>query len=224
MFSPSLLAEFRAGYSRFNLAALQDDSSLETNTKVGIPGINTGDPLTGGLAGIFAGGPVGSFFMGIRSGVGIPRFDTENTFEYVSNWSKSSGKHEVRWGVDFRRYQFDFQSVNASSRGNYNFCQSATGDPGDPTSGLGMATLLLGSTCSFDRAVFTESRRNDSLRSGCMRRTFGALLRRLTLNYGLRWDYFTAVSSPYKGGLADFDPSTATFYSQGSAPSRARRM
>ena len=155
MFSPSLLAEFRAGYSRFNLAALQYDSSLETNTKVGIPGINTGDALTGGLAGITAGGPVGSFFMGIPSGVGIPRFDTENTFEYVSNWSKSSGKHEVRWGVDFRRYQFDFQSVNASSRGNYNFCQSATGDPSDPTSGLGMATLLLGSTCSFDRAVFT---------------------------------------------------------------------
>jgi hypothetical protein len=31
---------------------------------------------------------------------------------------------------------------------------------------------------------------------------------RLTLNYGLRWDYFSPVTSPRKGGLANFDPGT----------------
>jgi hypothetical protein len=207
-FSPTLLAEFRAGYARFNLAALQDDAALQTDTKVGIPGINTGDSLTGGLAGITVGGPVGSFTMGIPSGVGIPRFDTENTFEYVSNWSKMSGKHEVRWGADFRRYQFDFESVNSSSRGNYNFCQSATGSPSDPTSGLGMATLLLGGTCSFDRAVFTGEPAERQSTTGLYAQDVWRVTPKLTLNYGLRWDYFTPVTSPYKGGLANFDPAT----------------
>jgi hypothetical protein len=207
-FGPGLLAEFRAGYARFNLAALQYDADLQTNTKVGIPGINTGSLLNGGLAGIGVGGPVGNFFMGIQSGVGIPRFDTENTFEYVSNWSKMSGKHETRWGVDFRRYQFDFQSVNASSRGNYNFCQSATGSPSDPTSGIGMATLLLGGTCSFDRAVFNGEPAERQSTTGLYAQDIWRITPRLTLNYGLRWDYFTPVTSPYKGGLANFDPTT----------------
>ena len=207
-FSPSLLAEFRAGYARFKLAALQADANLQTNTEVGIPGINTGDPINGGLAGIAAEGPVGNFFMGIKSGVGIPRFDTENTFEYVSNWSKMSQKHQLRWGVDFRRYQFDFQSVNASSRGNYTFCQSATGSPSDPTAGLGMATLLLGGTCHFDRAIFNGEPAERQSALGLYIQDIWRITPRLTLNYGLRWDYFTPVTSPYKGGLANFDPAT----------------
>jgi len=207
-FSPRLLAEFRAGYSRFNLAALQADSALQTNNKVGIPGINTGDPLNGGLAGIGVKGPVGGFFMGIQSGVGIPRFDTENTFEYVSNWSMMSQKHQLRWGADFRRYQFDFESVNASSRGNYNFCQSATGSASDSTSGLGMASFLLGGTCSFDRAIFNGEPAERQSALGLYAQDVWRITPRLTLNYGLRWDYFTPVTSPYKGGLANFDPST----------------
>lgn len=207
-FNSRLLAEFRAGYSRFNLAALQDDSALQTNTKVGIPGINTGDPLDGGLAGIGVGGPVGSFFMGIQSGVGIPRFDTENTFEYVSNWSLMKGNHQLRFGVDFRRYQFDFESVNASSRGNYNFCQSATGSPSDATSGIGMATFLLGGTCEFDRAVFNGEPAERQSTVGLYLQDVWRVTPKLTLNYGLRWDKFTAVTSPFKGGLANFDPAT----------------
>lgn len=207
-FGPNLLAEFRAGYSRFDLAALQADANLETNNTVGIPGINTGDALTGGLAGIGVGGSVGGFSMGIQSGVGIPRFDTENTFEYVSNWSKMSEQHQLRWGVDLRRYQFDFQSVNSSSRGNYNFCQSATGDPSDPNSGLGMATFLLGGTCSFDRAVFNGRPAERQSTLGLYAQDIWRVTPKLTLNYGLRWDYFTPVTSPYKGGLANFDPAT----------------
>ena len=207
-FSPSLLTEFRAGIARFKLVAYQFDSALKTNDDVGIPGINTGSPLTGGLAGINVGGPVGGFAMGISSGVGIPRLDTETTFQFVNNWSKMSGSHQFRWGADVRRYRFDFESVNASSRGNYNFCQTATGNPASPTSGLGMATLLLGGTCSFDRAIFTQMPAERQTNLGIYGQDIWRVNNRLTLNYGLRWDYFTPVTSPHKGGLANFDPST----------------
>lgn len=207
-FSPSLLTEVRAGVARFNLNAFQYDSGLETNNQVGIPGINTGSALTGGLAGINVGGPVGSFFMGIPSGVGIPRLDAETTFQFVNNWSKMSGSHQLRWGADVRRYRFDFESVNASSRGNYSFCQSATGNPSQPASGLGMATLLLGGTCSFDRAIFTQRPAERQTNLGLYAQDIWRINNRLTVNYGLRWDYFTPVTSPHKGGLANFDPNT----------------
>ena len=201
-FTPTLLAEFRAGYVRFNLAGLQDDSGLETDNTVGIPGINTGSAITGGLAGISVGGPAGSFTMGVPSGVGIPRFDTENTFEYVSNWSMIKHDHQLRWGADFRRYQFDFQSVNSSTRGNYNFCQTGTGNPTDPNSGLGMATFLLGDVCTFDRAVLGAEPAERQSDMGLYGQDIWRLSPKLTLNYGLRWDKFTAVTSAYKGGLA----------------------
>ena len=207
-FSSTLLTEFRAGIARFNLNAYQFDSGLQTNDQVGIPGINTGSALTGGLAGINIGGPVGSFFMGIPSGVGIPRLDTETTFQFVNNWSKMSGSHQLRWGADVRRYRFDFESVNSSSRGNYTFCQSATGNADEPTSGLGMATLLLGGTCSFDRAIFTQRPAERQTNLGLYGQDIWHVSSRLSLNYGLRWDYFTPVTSPNKGGLANFDPAT----------------
>src|ERR1700724_1446672 len=49
-FGGTLLTEARFGISRFYLNALQADSALKTNNTVGIPNINTGDPLNGGLA------------------------------------------------------------------------------------------------------------------------------------------------------------------------------
>jgi outer membrane receptor protein involved in Fe transport len=207
-FSPTLLTEARAGMARFNLNAYQYDSGLNTNDQVGIPGINTGSPLTGGLAGINVQGPVGTFDMGIPSGVGIPRLDAETTFQFVNNWLKMSGSHQLRWGADVRRYRFDFESVNASSRGNYTFCQSASGIPGQSSSGLGMASFLLGGTCSFDRAIFTQRPAERQTNLGLYIQDIWRINNRLTVNYGLRWDYFTPVTSPNKGGLANFDPGT----------------
>jgi len=207
-FSPTFLSEFRAGLARFVLNATQYDSGLQTNNTVGLLGINTGDALTGGLAGINVGGSVGGFSMGIPSGVGIPRFDTETTLEFVNNWSKMTGSHQLRWGVDVRRYRFDFESVNSSSRGNYTFCQTATADANHPSSGLGMATLLLGGTCAFDRAIFTQMPAERQTNLGLYGQDIWRINPRLTLNYGLRWDYFSPVTSPRKGGLANFDPSS----------------
>src|SRR5262249_42269629 len=57
-FSPSLLGEIRMGVARFRLDGYQADANLKTDDEVGIPGINTGSPLTGGLAGIGVAGPV----------------------------------------------------------------------------------------------------------------------------------------------------------------------
>ncbi len=68
-FNPNLLSEFRVGVTRFVLNSYQPDAGLATNNQVGIPGINTGSQLTGGLAGINVGGPLGSFFMGVSGSV-----------------------------------------------------------------------------------------------------------------------------------------------------------
>ena len=207
-FSPTLLTEGRFGVSRFLLNGLQADYNLETNTKVGIPGINTGNALTGGLAGITIGGPVGGWFMGIPSGVGLPRFDRTTNFQWINNWSWAHGPHQVRFGVEAVRERFNFLSVNASSRGNYNFYQAQTGIAGNTNSGLGMATFLLGQPGEFDRALFTQFPEERQTRWGVYGQDTWRATPKLTLSLGLRWDYFTPVTPGRPGGIANWDPNT----------------
>lgn len=207
-FGGTLLTEARFGFSRFYLNALQADSALETNNKVGIPNINTGDPLSGGLAGITVPGPVGAWFMGIQSGVGIPRFDRTTNIEAINNWSWLHGPHQVRFGLDVVRERFNFESVNASSRGNFNFAQTVTGESGITNSGLGMATFLLGLPSEFDRAVFTQFPEERQTRWGIYGQDTWRATRKLTATLGLRWDKFTPVTPGRPGGIANFDLAT----------------
>jgi outer membrane receptor protein involved in Fe transport len=209
-FGGSLVTEARAGLSRFRLDALQADAGLETNNKVGIPNINTGDPLTDGLAGIGVNGPVGNWFMGIQSGVGIPRFDRTTNIEAINNWSWVHGPHQLRFGAEVVRERFNFQSVNASSRGNFTFSQTVTADadPALSNSGLGMATFLLGRSSEFDRAIFTQFPEERQTRWGVYGQDTWRATRKLTFSLGLRWDYFTPVTPGRPGGIANFDPST----------------
>ncbi|HEV2379096.1 MAG TPA: TonB-dependent receptor [Terriglobia bacterium] len=207
-FGGTLLTEARFGISRFRLDALQADSALETNNKVGIPNINTGDPLSDGLAGITVAGPVGSWTMGITSGVGIPRFDRTTNIEGIDNWSWMHGAHQVRFGLDVVRERFNFESVNASSRGNFNFNQTITGVPGITNSGLGMATFLLGMPNEFDRAIFTQFPEERQTRWGIYGQDTWHATKKLTLSLGLRWDKYTPVTPGRPGGIANFDLAT----------------
>ncbi len=209
-FGATLLSEARVGVSRFHLNALQADSNLETNNQVGIPNINTGNALSDGLAGITVNGPVGSWTMGITSGVGIPRFDRTTNIEAVNNWSWMHGPHQVRFGAEVTRERFNFLSVNASSRGNFQFDQTVTGDadPNESNSGLGMATFLLGMPSEFDRAIFTQFPEERQTRWGIYGQDTWHTTRKLTLSLGLRWDYYTPVTPGRPGGLANFDPAT----------------
>jgi outer membrane receptor protein involved in Fe transport len=207
-FGSSLLGEFRLGFDRFAISGYQADSALQTNTMVGIPNINTGDPKTGGLAGINIGGPVGIFYMGIPSGVGVPRFEGSTTGELVNNWTKLSGEHQILWGADIQRQDFNFLSVNASTRGNFTFPQTITGIPSDTNSGMGMATFLLGLPSEFDRAVLAQFPGERQTRIGVYAQDVWRATPRLTVNAGLRWDWFEPVKPAHPGGLANFDVNT----------------
>ncbi len=207
-FSPSLLTEGRIGFNRFSLTAYQADANLETNNEVGIPNINTGSPITGGLAGITVPGLVGGFNMGVVSGTGIPRFEGTTTYEGINNWTWMRGPHQIRFGVDIVRQQFNFLSVNASTRGNFNFSQNITGAADVASSGLGTATFLLGLPSEFDRAIFTIFPGERQTRAGLFVSDLWRASRKLTVTLGLRWDKFTAITPHFPGGLANFDPST----------------
>jgi hypothetical protein len=208
-FGPTLTTEFRAGFDRFHIAGYQSDSTTATDNAVGITGINNpSNPLTMGLAGMTINGPDGAWTMGIDSGVGIPRFEGSTTYEIVNNWMKMQGSHQFQWGFDLQRQDFNFLSVNDSSRGNFTFSNSITASPNVANSGLGMASFLLGDPSEYDMALYTSFPGERQTRVGIYGQDIWHVTPKLTARIGLRWDKITPVTPAHPGGIADFDPAT----------------
>jgi len=207
-FSPSLVAEFRFGITRFALTGYQYDVGHNTDDTVGILGINTSSALYQGLAGITVGGPVGGYSMGDPSGQGLPRLNYETTFQWDSNWNKLMGRHQLRWGIDVIRARENFLTVNESSRGNFQFNQDVTSVNGISGTGLGMATFLLGMPSEFDRAVFSQLPAERDWRVAPYFEDDFHVNSKLTLNLGLRYDYIGPSTPAFPGGGVNFDPVT----------------
>ncbi len=206
VFNPSLLGELRVGYARFHLNEYQNDSGLDTNNQVGIPGINDGTALAGGLAGISVAGPVGSFQMGIFGSV--PRLDLSMLIQVVNNWTKTVGNHELHWGGDVRRNYENLFTLNQSTRGEFDFNQSVTGSADVTNSGLSTASFLLGQPSFFQRGQFVLPPDERATRIAGYGGDTWRITPRMTVNYGLRWDYISPITPKKAGGDVNYDFNT----------------
>lgn len=208
-FSSNLLAEFRGGLLRWHLLGYQTDANLNTNDQVGIPGLNLGNKITGGLAGFVIGGPIGGFTEGPGpNNVAIPRLDIIDIWEGVNNWTWMKGKHQFRWGTDIRRNMEDLFTINAHTEGYFGFDQLTTATPDAPGSGLATASFLLGFPNNFQRGVFNFFPHERQWRDALYWQDIWRATPKLTVNYGVRWDYFGPDTTPLKGGLSNFDVNT----------------
>ena len=207
-FSPTLMAEFRFGFSRFGLTGYQYDVGKMTDNQVGILGINTNNPLTQGLAGMTISGPTGGFTMGDPTGQGLPRLSHDTNFEWVSNWNKLVGKHQLRWGIDVTRARTNFLTVNESSRGDFQFNQDVTSASGIAGTGLGMATFLLGAPSYYDIAVFSQMPAERQMRVSPYFEDDFRVTPKLTLNLGVRYDYLGPSTTHFPGGAVNWDPAS----------------
>src|SRR5262249_4042245 len=151
---------------------------------------------------------VGGFTIGDRSGQGLPRLNYETQFEWVNNWTKLTGDHQLRWGIDIIRERENFLTVNESSRGNFGFNQLITSSAGISGTGLGMGTFLLGRPSEFDRAVFTQLPAERDTRVAPYIQDNWHVNQKLTLNLGLRYDYIGPSTPAFAGGGVNFDPTT----------------
>ena len=209
-FSPSLLAEVRGGFAKFHLDEYQNDSNLQTDNAVGITGINDGTQIAGGLAAINVGGPFGGFNMGVAGSV--PRLDRSTMVQFVNNWTKTKGNHEIRWGADYRHNSEDLFTLNQSTRGRFDFGQGTTGskelDSLGQNTGFSMASFLLGTPQYFERGQFVIFPKERAVRVSGYGGDNWRITPKMTLNYGLRWDYISPVYPATKGGDVNFDFNT----------------
>jgi hypothetical protein len=219
---PSVLTDFRFGYVRYHVNVVPNGVGTTPATDVGIAGLNIpGDSFTSGQPAYFIGdsggdgqdtGKVGStggisnfgFGLGVNR-CNCPLVEQEDQFQFVNNWTKILGNHQIKFGADIR-YARNLRVPSDNHRaGELSFAKSRTADL-NAGGGVALATFLLGDVTTFKRYVSTVTTAAERQHRWFFygQDTWRAT-RKLTINYGLRWDIMNPeyVNANGNGGLLD---------------------
>lgn len=225
--SPTLLTDFRIGYYRYNIADKKYDAGTDFATQLGIPGLNVGG-LTTGAPG-FNIAEVGSTVVGgnnpnnttgggpqYGSGLNItrcncPLTEREDQFQIVNNWTKIMGNHSFKVGADLR-YARNLRVPSDNDRtGLLDFGTGATSNDG--VGGLGFATFVLGQATGFNRYVsISNNAKEFQKRDFFYAQDTWRVTPNLTVNYGLRYEFYfpESVNGKGNGALMQMDNYAST--------------
>lgn len=193
------LTDFRFGYFKYRVNVDPNGLGTAPATDAGIPGLNTGDEFTSGMPAFFINnGPVNAdmeFGYGLSDRLNrcnCPLRQSEDQFQFVNNWTKILGNHQIKFGGDIRYARNLRVPSDAHRAGELSFEDEGTALRGAATpGGLGLATYLLGNTTSFARYVSTSTNAGERQKRwffyGQDTWRFSS---KLTFNYGLRWEIY----------------------------------
>jgi Carboxypeptidase regulatory-like domain/TonB dependent receptor len=213
VWSPTLVSEFRAGVLRNRNDAFSWDYGTKASEAVGIPGVNL-DQWSSGLTEIEVGGGYTTPMLGFSES--LPWFRATTAFTGVANWTKTQRNHVIKFGYGLQRYRIDLQQT-APPRGEFQFNNGVTGlaaSPGVTASPLGFANyfaaFLLDRPSLINRGlapVFPA--RRDWLHSLFVQDKW-QVLPRLTLDLGLRWEFWPSSKPRFPGGFSNYNPDNNT--------------
>ncbi|MEZ5353905.1 MAG: carboxypeptidase regulatory-like domain-containing protein [Bryobacteraceae bacterium] len=221
VFKPTFIMDAYYGYTRIDTAVEQSrlDEKLGLDF-LGIPGTNGSRQIEGGWP---------RFNIDGFSVLGVPNafqpyYRRDPQYQYVANFNWTKGAHEIRFGTDLYSTHMNHNQPEApgafhGAQGGFTFSGGLTLlRVRNANGGLGVfessnqynayAAFLLGmprlagkitqrddeySTRSFQHSYYIRDRWNVN--------------RKLTLSYGLRWEYFPFPTRK-NGGLEVYDPAT----------------
>jgi hypothetical protein len=212
--STSLLTDFRFGWFRYNPHSTKfDQSSTNAATNLGLPGLNLADPSTNGLPGLIFEQTIGTNTLG-NNGIGealgvgrcnCPLTEKEQGEQFVNNWTKIVGNHQFKFGVDLRHANNLRVPSDNNRTGILNF--SHLGTSNNSNGGLDLGTFLFSEVTSFNRYVGSTgetSAKESQNRYFFYGQDTWRVTPKLTVNYGLRWEFYTpeSVNGKGNGGFA----------------------
>jgi hypothetical protein len=206
IFSPTLITQFRFGVNRYRNDAQQFGYGQNTADALGIPGIN-GIPWTSGPPQI-ALDNFGDPFIGFSAS--LPWIRAETNILFANTWTKTKGNHTIKFGFDMRRVRDDLlQTQTFNPRGRIHFGGSQTSIPGANTSfGNSFASFLLDVPSDEGRdypVAFPAYRAWEYFAYAGDRWT---VTPKLTIDLGLRWEFYPPATPAHSGGFSQYDPTT----------------
>jgi hypothetical protein len=188
----NLIFEIRGGYNRFLQQFIPQDTGLNPNTAYGLdtlpPDYSTHDL---GLPTISVSGysPIGSTASDARG-----RVDTN--YQLFGNVSLTKGRHSFKAGYEWRR-TFINSFINSGHRGKLVFSGHTFTDPitSAQTVFTPLDDFLSGYIDGGSSAEGDGTRYSYQNNSGAYLLDSWRLSSKITINYGLRWDYFGVIGA-----------------------------
>ncbi len=212
--SPTLLTDFRFGFSRYRVNVLPLDFGSNTGEAAGIPGVNLPEREdTSGIPSFQINGN-GGFRFGYSLAVNqcnCPLQQREIVYQFVNNWTKIVGNHNLKWGTDVRRAQNIRIPSDRRRNGQFVFDPAITGSADFTGSGLGPAAFLLGLPSFFERFAPRNIDAEDmQWRMFFFVQDNWRATQNLTLSFGLRWDTWFPNYTRNAGQGSNYDVNTNT--------------
>ena len=168
----SQVNEARLGWNRFVEGFFPEDQSFNP-ASIGLDtGVTT--PYNYGLPKI----SVGSFSV-IGATASVPRNRIDSNWHFIDNYSWQVGRHDFKFGYEFRRTTINLVQNN-NFRGKLSFDDFTSFLEGMPSGGSQASGYTNRHEGENSEGLYVQ----DSFRWN----------KRLTVNYGLRWDYFGVPS------------------------------
>ena len=203
MFSPTFLTEARIGVAHLGNQAQPNDYGTDDATKLGVPGVNIdGQPFTSGQVAMTINGGFSNPIIGYSASV--PWIRAESNIDFVNNWTKISGNHTFKWGVDVRRVRDDLlQDQTFSPRGAFTFSDVQTSDASSPgtTVANDIASFLLDQPSQTGRDLNTFFPRYRQWWIFGFASDKWQATSKLTLDLGLRWDLYPPATPALSRGI-----------------------
>lgn len=200
--SPTLLNHINLGYTRFLTGIDSYSLNQDWPVKLGLNGINQGaDNAFPCVQFVSAGYDA----LGDTNCNGTVK-QANNTFQINESISKVSGNHSLKFGVDYRWTETNGID-NYQAAGLFQFNALETALPGVARTGNAAASFLLGAVNRGTTRVFAYYPRNRYRYFAAYAQDDWKATRKLTVNYGLRWDIFFPRSEKLNN-LSTFDPAT----------------
>jgi len=170
VFNPRMLMEIRGGYNRFSEQFFPQDMGFDP----GSIGLNMGTAAQDfGLPQINVDG-----FATLGANTSVPRGRKDTNWQFFDNVSYSAGRHNWKMGYEFRRTFVD-GFFDSGYRGKLGFSSLDDFIAGTPTSGRQAQGNSSRQTFQNNNSLYLQ----DSFH----------LNSHVTLNYGLRWEYFGVI-------------------------------